>query len=439
MHRRGPRSLPVQRRRTRSCSSSTATARIAHRPRRALAEVLRAGDLVVANDAATLPASLCGRHVPSGAPIEVRLAGAPLARPGRRRAILGGRVRRGRLPRRAPKTGRCRPPLRAGDRLELGPLRRHASSACSGHPRLVELRFARRADAICEGLARHGRPIQYAHVGSAARAVGHLDADRGPPVAFEAPSAGFVARLARCSPRSARAASGSRRSPTRPASRRPATPRSTRGCRFDEPYRIPAATARRDRARRERAAGASSRVGTTVVRALEQRGRRRRLRAGRRASPTQRIGRHERACASSTRSSPARTSGAPAITSCCARSPTTRRSTRIDGELEARGYRRTSSATRCFWSERRDDGTRPNLKRSRRNSARPRSRLRQSRLAQPFEEIGYVRGDGCRPHRELGIEAASDGQGRSRLIASVGESGGRRETAVRYEGTDCRS
>ena len=36
---------------------------------------VRPGDLVVANDAATLPASLHGTHLASGAPLEVRLAG----------------------------------------------------------------------------------------------------------------------------------------------------------------------------------------------------------------------------------------------------------------------------------------------------------------------------------------------------------------------------
>ena len=45
-----------------------------HLPRAALASLFSPGDLVVANDAATLPASLKGIHYPSGRPIEVRLA-----------------------------------------------------------------------------------------------------------------------------------------------------------------------------------------------------------------------------------------------------------------------------------------------------------------------------------------------------------------------------
>ena len=48
---------------------------IAHAVRLSLVDFLNRGDLVIANDAATLPASLHGVHLPSAAPIEVRLAG----------------------------------------------------------------------------------------------------------------------------------------------------------------------------------------------------------------------------------------------------------------------------------------------------------------------------------------------------------------------------
>src|SRR5215472_12625570 len=49
--------------------------RIRHTLRSDFTKFLRPGDLVVANDAATLPASLQGVHLPTGASIEVRLAG----------------------------------------------------------------------------------------------------------------------------------------------------------------------------------------------------------------------------------------------------------------------------------------------------------------------------------------------------------------------------
>ena len=48
---------------------------IRHWKRSKFVDLLRPGDLLVANDAATLPASLSGQHLPSGQPIEVRLAG----------------------------------------------------------------------------------------------------------------------------------------------------------------------------------------------------------------------------------------------------------------------------------------------------------------------------------------------------------------------------
>jgi S-adenosylmethionine:tRNA ribosyltransferase-isomerase len=48
---------------------------IRHLPRRKIGSLFNPGDLVVANDAATLPASLHDTHSASGEPIEVRLAG----------------------------------------------------------------------------------------------------------------------------------------------------------------------------------------------------------------------------------------------------------------------------------------------------------------------------------------------------------------------------
>src|SRR5437016_693994 len=48
---------------------------IRHAGRPALLDCLRPGDLVIANDAATMPASLRGVHAPSGGVVEVRLAG----------------------------------------------------------------------------------------------------------------------------------------------------------------------------------------------------------------------------------------------------------------------------------------------------------------------------------------------------------------------------
>ncbi|HEY4957061.1 MAG TPA: S-adenosylmethionine:tRNA ribosyltransferase-isomerase [Caldimonas sp.] len=67
--------LAVQRPRDARLLVVDAAGRIADRARSELADLLVPGDLVVANDAATWPASLSGRHAASGAAIEVRLAG----------------------------------------------------------------------------------------------------------------------------------------------------------------------------------------------------------------------------------------------------------------------------------------------------------------------------------------------------------------------------
>src|SRR5262245_48462486 len=105
-----------------------------HAERADLADFLESGDLVIANDAATLPASLRGVHLPSGAPIEVRLAGrSSLAREDLRFSALvfGGGDWRTRTEERPPP-----PRLAHGDRLVLGPLAATVDDTL-GHPRLV--------------------------------------------------------------------------------------------------------------------------------------------------------------------------------------------------------------------------------------------------------------------------------------------------------------
>ena len=62
-----------------------------HRSRSEFVNLLRPGDVVVANDAATLPASLFGRHSRTGRPIEVRLAARDsLGEVGRFSAVVFG-------------------------------------------------------------------------------------------------------------------------------------------------------------------------------------------------------------------------------------------------------------------------------------------------------------------------------------------------------------
>ena len=83
------------------------------------------------------------------------------------------------------------PHLARGDRLPIGPLRATVE-ALLGHPRLVALRFDGSAPTVWAGLARHGRPIQYAHVPEPLALWDVWTPIAARPVAFEAPSAGFV-------------------------------------------------------------------------------------------------------------------------------------------------------------------------------------------------------------------------------------------------------
>jgi S-adenosylmethionine:tRNA ribosyltransferase-isomerase len=238
---------------------------ITHAPRSRLLEFLRPGDLVIANDAATLPASLRGEHVPSGGPVEVRLAGRRSLAPNDVRhfaaVVFGAGDYRTRTEDRPPP-----PPLEPGDRLALGPLAATVERRL-GHPRLVGLRFDGTPDAIWAGLARHGRPIQYAHVPAPLALWDVWTSIAGPPVAFEPPSAGFALDW--------RALTGLRARGVAFATITHAAGLSSTGdaeldrrLPFDEPYRIPPATAAL--IRRARACGGRVvAVGTTVVRALE--------------------------------------------------------------------------------------------------------------------------------------------------------------------------
>jgi S-adenosylmethionine:tRNA ribosyltransferase-isomerase len=240
--------------------------RLEHWRRADFVRLFRAGDLVIANDAATLPASLSGRHLPTGREIEVRLAGRDsLAQVTRFSAVLFG-----------PGDFRTRtedrplpPAVHPGDRLELGPLRARVVGLID-HPRLVALEFEGTPGAIWEGLARHGRPIQYSHLTAPLALWDTWTAIAGPPVAFEPPSSGFVldweslATMARSGVRFATITHAAGISSTGDPALDAMLP-------FDEPYRIPVSTAEAIRQARARGARIIA-IGTTVVRALEHAG-----------------------------------------------------------------------------------------------------------------------------------------------------------------------
>jgi S-adenosylmethionine:tRNA ribosyltransferase-isomerase len=148
-----------------------------------LPSLLRSGDLVVVNDAATLPASLAA-VAPGGAGVEVRLLGEVEA--GRWRAVLFGEGDwHVRTEERPPP-----PVLRPGDTLELNGLRAEILSVWYPSPRLVELRFDAEGAPLWSALYRLGRPVQYAHLegGLVLSDVQTVYASR--PWAAELPSAG---------------------------------------------------------------------------------------------------------------------------------------------------------------------------------------------------------------------------------------------------------
>jgi S-adenosylmethionine:tRNA ribosyltransferase-isomerase len=224
---------------------------------------LRPGDLVVANDAATLPSSLSGQHSRTGRRIEVRLAGRDALDEIRQfSAVVFGE---GDF--RTPTGNRSKPPaLERSDELELGPLRGTVVRLLN-HPRFILLQFEGSFREIWEGLARHGRPIQYAHVQTPLAIWDTWTPIAGPPVAFEPPSAGFVldwSMLAFMSARKIRFGTithAAGLSSTGDLELDALLP-------FAEPYRISRSTALMIK-HAQASRGRIIAIGTTVVRALE--------------------------------------------------------------------------------------------------------------------------------------------------------------------------
>jgi S-adenosylmethionine:tRNA ribosyltransferase-isomerase len=238
---------------------------VRHLPRSKLIELLRPGDVVIANDAATLPASLPGTHVPTGRVIEVRLAGKPslAARDAHRfiAVVFGAGDHHTRTEDRP-----LPPTLNPGDELQLGELRARVERVLD-HPRLIQLHFDATPEALWRGLAAHGRPIQYAHMSEPLALWDVWTSIAGAPAAYEPPSAGFVLdwqMLAAFEQQGIEFATLTHAAGISSTG----DPELDRKLPLDEPYRIPVAT---------EAAIATAlcegrrivAIGTTVVRALE--------------------------------------------------------------------------------------------------------------------------------------------------------------------------
>lgn len=236
-----------------------------HAPRECLVDELAPDDVLVVNDAATLPASLHGTHDRTGEEIEVRLAGRGSLAPDDVHAwtavVFGTGDHRTLTEDRPPP-----PALQPGDRLRLGPLVA-AVRRTLGHPRLVELRFDGSAQAIWAGLGQHGKPIQYAHVVEPLSLWDVWTPFAGPPVAFEPPSAGFALDWAMQGELAARGVEVATLTHAAGISST-GDPALDARLPFDEPYHLPRATV--EAIGRARARGGDVvALGTTVTRALE--------------------------------------------------------------------------------------------------------------------------------------------------------------------------
>jgi S-adenosylmethionine:tRNA ribosyltransferase-isomerase len=256
-------SKPVQRPSDAKLMVIHADGHISHRARAVLVTFLRPTDLVIANDAATLPASLQGLHLQSGKRVEVRLAG--------RRSfndvqhymaiVFGEGDFRTRTEDRPPPPG-----LNSGDRFLFGSLSATLTKMLD-HPRLISLRFEGLPEQIWAGLAHQGRPIQYAHVEDPLAMWDVWTSIASLPVAFEPPSAGFVLSwqlLAAIRDQGAKFATLTHAAGISSTG----DPELDRRLPFDEPYFIPSATANAVR-RARNSRGRIIAIGTTVARALE--------------------------------------------------------------------------------------------------------------------------------------------------------------------------
>jgi S-adenosylmethionine:tRNA ribosyltransferase-isomerase len=259
-----------------------------------LPALLAPGDLLVLNDAATIPASLRGRDQ-HGRPLEVRLAQSLPADGASEPASIWSRVwspgwaplwSRERAPERPHflavvfgagdwrQRTEDRPPppaLAPGDRLSLGserdPLNATVASLSPLSARLVELRFHSCGDAFWGALYRHARPVQYAHLAHPLPLWAVQNVYAGRPFAFEMPSAGrplswqILLELRRRGVRVEALTHAAGLSATGDAALDAHLP-------LPERFEIPAATVAAVAETRRRG-GRVVAVGTTVVRALE--------------------------------------------------------------------------------------------------------------------------------------------------------------------------
>jgi S-adenosylmethionine:tRNA ribosyltransferase-isomerase len=244
-----------------------ATGAVAHHRFHELPWLLEPGDLLVANDSRTLPASLLGR-TSKGAPLEVRLA----ARDGvgeRWAALVLGVPAGGGDPALVPTDARPpAPALAPGERLEfaggLGAtvLGRHEEAGP-----LVWLAFDLAGERLAQALHRAGRPVRYAYVPRPWPLHQYQTLFAAGPGSAEMPSAGRPFTLQTLRDLRARGI-GLATISLHAGLSTYGDPATDRRYVPAEPYLVPEATAAAVAATRA-AGGRVVAVGTTVVRTLE--------------------------------------------------------------------------------------------------------------------------------------------------------------------------
>jgi S-adenosylmethionine:tRNA ribosyltransferase-isomerase len=239
------------------------TRRPAHRTR--CASCSTQDDLLVVNDAATLPASLLGANE-SGFALEARLAGE--REDGTWRAVLFGpgdwhaRTEERALP----------PRVRVGECLHFDHLDARVAEIEADSPRLVALDFEQQGADLWRALYRAGRPVQYSYAARPFELWDVQTAYSSRPWAVEAPSAGFALTwnllldLRRRGVGLARVTHAAGLSSTGEEALDARLP-------FVERYEIPEDTAHAVASAKERG-GRVVAVGTTATRALESSARR---------------------------------------------------------------------------------------------------------------------------------------------------------------------
>ncbi|MFT4622563.1 MAG: S-adenosylmethionine:tRNA ribosyltransferase-isomerase [Myxococcota bacterium] len=149
-------------------------------PSDALIHALRPGDLLVLNDAATLPASLSARL--RGQPVELRIAS--LQHDTATIAVLGQGDWR------MPTERRGAPPrVRIDDIFDIAGL---SATVMRFEGGLATVQFDRSGSALVDALHRRGEPVRYSYLDAPVPLGPFQTAMAGPPVASEAPSAALA-------------------------------------------------------------------------------------------------------------------------------------------------------------------------------------------------------------------------------------------------------